>query len=66
MGWTKVDTLPRFGFHPSAEDVPTGEDKRMPAVSIDDGKLEVAIKWRGRYRLPLHCQLIRLVDRRGQ
>jgi len=61
----EVNTLAPFGFHPSAEDAPAGEDKRMRSVSIDDGKLEVAIKRRGRYQLPLHRQLMRAVGRRG-
>lgn len=52
MGRTNRDPLLRFGIQPAAGNLTAGEHDLMRPVVVDDGKHNILVKWRGRYRLP--------------
>ena len=49
-----VEQLFRLGVDPAVEKTATWKYERMGAVVIDNGNLQVAVKWRGDDRLPFH------------
>ena len=58
MRRTHLDPL--FGFHsdPPYRGAAARKHQRVLAVLVDDGQLKVAIEWRGRYRVPLHTEML--------
>lgn len=53
MGGPHVDAFLGFRLDPAVEDTPAREHKRVRALFVEDGKLDVAIERRCAYRLPL-------------
>jgi hypothetical protein len=49
----------RVGMQPTAGNLTTREDDRVVFLAVEDGELKIAVKRRGRYRLP-HETLLRL------
>ena len=54
MGGVNVDPLLALHLHPAAKDAAAREDKRMRAISVDDGQFEIAVNGRVGYRFPVH------------
>jgi hypothetical protein len=52
MRRTHLDPLPGDRIHPAAKNSAARENERMLAVLVDNGQFEIAIKRRGRDRLP--------------
>jgi len=52
MRGADIDPPSGRGVYPSIGTAPTGEDERMLACRIDNGKLKITIKWRSSDRLP--------------
>jgi len=53
-----IEQLFGLGIDPAVEKTATWKRERMGAVVIDDGKLKVAVEWRGDDRLPFHGQIV--------
>ena len=52
MGRTYREPPVRVGMQPAARNFAAGEDDHMVFAAIEDGELKIAVKRRGRYRLP--------------
>jgi hypothetical protein len=50
------DGRARCGVDPSMKDTAAREDKRVRSTAIEDPELEIVIKWRCRYWLPVHLE----------
>jgi hypothetical protein len=47
MSRAHVDSLPRLRADPPGQDAAARKDKRVRAVSVDDGQLEITVERRG-------------------
>jgi hypothetical protein len=50
----RVDTFLSARFQPTIQNTPAWKYERMRTVIIYNRKFEIAVEWRGRYRLPFH------------
>lgn len=58
MGRVYLDPLLSFCINPAAKDAADRKREGVRAIIVDNRDFKVAVEWSGRYRFPVHIEII--------